>query len=278
MLRGALRALLVLAIALGAAGYVGVPLLERRLTFFPVPADPARPWTPPSGAQDVFFESAPGITLHGWYWRADPAKPAPITVLYSHGNSDNVVPFAPEAARLAAAGFDVLLFDYRGYGRSGGASEGEATLVSDGRAALDYLVRQRGVPPQSVAHYGYSLGSILAADLSVSHPCRAVVLLAPLASMPAHLSLTMPWLPQSLHGLGRNRFDTVGKIARANCPVMVIHGDRDEVINIAQGRGVWEAARDPKRLMIIRGGPHWLGSVGNTHVDAAAEFIRSPHF
>ncbi|MBX3501866.1 MAG: alpha/beta fold hydrolase [Alphaproteobacteria bacterium] len=277
MLRGALRALVVLAVALGVAGHFGLPILERHLTFFPLPADPARPWTPPAGAQDVFFDSAPGITLHGWYWRADPAKPAPITVLYSHGNADNVVPFAVEAARLAAAGFDVLLFDYRGYGRSAGISESEATLISDGRAALDYLVRLRGVPPESIAHYGYSLGSVLAAELAVSHPCRAVVLLAPLASMSAHISLVLPWLPQSLHGLARNRFDTVGKIARASCPVMVIHGDRDEVIDAAQGRAVWAAAREPKRLMVIPGGPHWLGSAGNAHVDAAAEFIRSPH-
>lgn len=273
----AVRVLVILAVALGAMAYFGLPALERDLTFFPVPADPARPTTPPAGAQDVFFDSAPGITLHGWYWRADPAKPAPVTILYSHGNADSVVPFAPEAARLAASGFDVLLFDYRGYGRSAGTSENEATLFSDGRAALDYLARVRGVPPELIGHYGYSLGSILAAELSVTYPCRAVVLLAPLASMSTHISLVLPWLPEWSHGLARNRFDTVGKIARANCPVMVIHGDRDEVIDVAQGRAVWAAAREPKRLMIMPGGPHWLGSAGTTHVDAAAEFIRSPH-
>jgi len=276
VVRHAFRVLIALAAALGALAFVGVPALEHRFTFHPVRADPARPWTPPAGAQDVFFDSAPGITLHGWYWRADPAKPAPITVLYSHGNADNVVPFAPEAARLAAAGFDVLLFDYRGYGRSAGTSDNEATLFSDGRAALDYLVRARGVPPESIAHYGYSLGSTVAAELSVTHPCRAVVLLAPLASTSAHISLTLPWLPRSLHGLARNRFDTVGKIARANCPVMVIHGERDEVIDVAQGHAVWAASREPKRLMIVPGGWHWLSAAGNTHIDAATQFIRSP--
>lgn len=277
MLRRAFGFLTFLAVFLGGMAFIGVPILERRLTFLPVAADPARPWTPLAGAQDVFFDSAPGITLHGWYWRADPAKPAPITILYSHGNADNIVPFAPAAARLAAAGFDVLLFDYRGYGRSGGTSDNEATLFADGRAALDYLVRARGVPPESIAHYGYSLGSTLAAELSVTHPCRAVVLLAPLASMSTHLSLVFPWLPEALHGLARNRFDTVGKIARAKCPVMVIHGDRDEVIDVAQGRAVWAAAREPKRLMIMQGAGHWLGAAGHAHIDAAAQFIRSPH-
>jgi len=113
----------------------------------------------------------------------------------------------------------------------------------------------------------------------VTYPCRAVVLLAPLASTSMHVSLMFPWLPRWLHGLARSRFDTVGKIARANCPVMIIHGDRDEVIDVAQGRAVHAAAREPKRLMIIPGGRHWLGSGGSTtHIDAATEFIRSPHF
>lgn len=187
-----------------------------------------------------------------------------------------MVPFAPEAARLAASGFDVLLFDYRGYGRSVGTTDNEATLFSDGRAAFDYLVRERGVPPASIGHYGYSLGSVVAAELSVTYPCQVVVLLTPLASMSAHMSLVLPWLPTSLHSLGQNRFDAIGKIARANCPVMVIHGDRDEVIDLAQGGAVWAAAREPKRLMIMTGGRHWLSSTGTAHVDAAADFIRAP--
>lgn len=277
MIRHAFRLLTFLAVFFGAIAFIGVPALERHFTFRPRPADPAYARAAPAGAEDVFFDSAPGVKLHGWYWRARREQPAPVTILYAHGNAGNVQRFAPAAAHMASLGFDVLLYDYRGYGRSGGESEDEATLFADGRAALDYLVRARGVAPDTVAHYGYSLGSAVSAELSVNHPCRAVVLVAPLASISAQVAAMYPWLPEPFHILTRSRLDTVGKIARARCPVMVVHGDRDEIIGVEQGRAVFAAAREPKRLMIIPGASHWLGrSDGGRHIEAAADFIRAP--
>lgn len=275
MLRRVFRLLTVLAVAFGGTAFIGVPALERHLTFRPRPA--TYQWTAPSGAEDVFFDSAPGIRLHAWYWRADKAKPAAVTILYAHGNAGNVQRFAPAAAHMASMGFDVLLYDYRGYGRSGGESEDEATLFADGRAAMEYLVRTRGVAAETIAHYGYSLGSTVSAELSVTQACRAVVLVAPMASISAQVASMYPWLPEPFHFLARSRFDTVGKINRARCPVMVVHGDRDEIINVEQGLAVYDAAREPKRLMLIPGASHWLGRTdGGRHIDAAAEFIRAP--
>jgi len=274
MIRHTLRLLTFLAVIFCGIAFIGVPALERHFTFRPRVA--TYEWTAPAGAEDVFFDSAPGVKLHAWYWRADKSRPAPVTVLYAHGNAGHVQRFAPAAAHIAALGFDVLLYDYRGYGRSGGESEDEKTLFADGRAALDYLVRSRGVPADSIAHYGYSLGSAVSAELSVSDPCRAAVLVAPLASISAQVSQMYPWLPEPFHVLTRSRFDTVGKIGRARCPVMVVHGDADEIIGVEQGRAVHAAAREPKRLMIIPGATHWLGRSDSSHIGAAAEFIRAP--
>lgn len=275
MLRHSLRLLIFLAVVFGGIAFFGAPALERHLTFRPRPA--TYTWTAPSGAEDVFFDSAPGVKLHGWYWRADKTKPAPVTILYAHGNAGNVQRFAPAAAHMASMGFDVLLYDYRGYGRSGGESEDEKTLFADGRAAMDYLTRTRGVTAEGIAHYGYSLGSAVSAELSVTRACRAVVLVAPLASISAQVASMYPWLPEPLHALSRSRFDTVGKIDRARCPVMVVHGDRDEIVSVDQGRAVYAAAREPKRLMIIPGASHWLGRTdGGAHITAAAAFIRTP--
>jgi alpha-beta hydrolase superfamily lysophospholipase len=267
------RLLTFLAVVIGGIAFVGVPALERHFTFRPRTA--TYEWTAPSGAEDVFFDSAPGVRLHAWYWRADKTRPAPVTVLYAHGNAGHVQRFAPAAAHIASLGFDVLLYDYRGYGRSGGESEDEKTLFADGRAALEYLVQSRGVPADSIAHYGYSLGSAVSAELSVSDPCRAVVLVAPLASISAQVAAMYPWLPKPFHALTRSRFDTVGKINRARCPVMVVHGDRDEIISVEQGRAVHAAAREPKQLMIISGATHWLGRSDSSHIDAAAQFIQT---
>jgi len=268
-----IRLLSVLAVIFCGIAFIGVPALERHFTFRPRVATYA--WTAPSGAEDVFFDSAPGIRLHGWYWRADKSKPAPITVLYAHGNAGHVQRFAPAAAYIASLGFDVLLYDYRGYGRSEGQSEDETTLFADGRAAMAYLVKSRGVPAESIAQYGYSLGSAVSAELAVSEACRAVVLVAPLASMSAQVSQMFPWLPEPFHALTASRFDTAGKINRARCPVMVVHGDQDEIIGVEQGRAVYAAAREPKRLMIMPGATHRLGASDTSHLDAAAAFIRS---
>jgi alpha-beta hydrolase superfamily lysophospholipase len=267
------RLLSFLAVIFGGIAFIGVPALERHFTFRPRVATYA--WTAPAGAEDVFFDSAPGIRLHGWYWRADKSKPAQVTVLYAHGNAGHVQRFAPAAAYIASLGFDVLLYDYRGYGRSEGESEDETTLYADGRAAMAYLVKGRGVPGDSIAQYGYSLGSAVSAELATSDACRAAVLVAPLASVSAQVSAMYPWLPEPFHVLTRSRFDTVGKINRARCPVMVVHGDRDEIIGVEQGRAVYAAAREPKRLMIISGATHWLGRTDTSHLDAAATFIRN---
>ncbi|MGE0422919.1 MAG: alpha/beta hydrolase [Reyranellaceae bacterium] len=272
MIRHTLRLLTFLAVLFGGIAFIGVPALERHFTFRPRAV--AYAWTVPSGAEDVFFDSAPGVRLHGWYWRANREKPASVTVLYAHGNAGHVQRFAPAAAHIASLGFDVLLYDYRGYGRSEGESEDETTLFADGRAAWDYLVKTRGVPAQSIAHYGYSLGSAVSAELAVSGPCRAAILVAPLASVSAQVSAMYPWVPRPFHALTRSRFDTVGKIGRARCPVMVVHGDRDQIIGVEQGRAVYDAAREPKRLMIIPGATHWLGRSDSSHLEAAAAFIR----
>ena len=273
MLAHTIRLLSFLAVIFGGIAFIGVPALERHLTFRPRVATYA--WTAPAGAEDVFFDSAPGARLHGWYWRADKSKPAPVTILYAHGNAGHVQRFAPAASYIASLGFDVLLYDYRGYGRSGGDSEDETTLYADGRAAMAYLVRSRGVPAESIAQYGYSLGSAVSAELAVSDACRAVVLVAPLASISAQVAAMYPWLPEPFHALACSRFDTVGKISRARCPVMVVHGDRDEIIGVEQGRAVYAASREPKRLMIMPGASHRLGASDTTHLDAAAVFIRS---
>jgi len=87
--------------------------------------------------------------------------------------------------------------------------------------------------------------------------------------------VAVPWLPRSLHWIGRNRFESVRKIANVTCPVLVAHGTDDQVIPVAQGRALFAAAHEPKRLLIVPGGTHWLpGSAGNDYLAAVASFIN----
>ena len=277
LLRYVVSTVLLLTLA-GAIGfYAAAPYLERRVTFFPEKYDANTPWRLPAGATDVYFATSDGVRLHGWFLTGAMPRTG-ITVLLLHGNAGNLSGLAPDATFLQERGFDVFLVDYRGYGKSEGETLDEATLNLDGTAALRYLTAERGIDPTTIALFGYSLGTTVAADLAVSSPCRALALVAPLASARWQAHLVMPWLPDLfLHGM-HNHFDTVGKIGRANCPVLVVHGSDDEVISVVQGRAVYEAAPHLKRLVIVPGGRHWLpASSGRGYLEELASFfVTSP--
>ncbi|HEX8686234.1 MAG TPA: alpha/beta hydrolase, partial [Pyrinomonadaceae bacterium] len=212
---------------------------------------------------------------YGWLFRAA-ARPAAATVVYFHGNGGNLSYCDWVGAELAARGFDVLLFDYRGYGRSGGEMTDERGLYRDADAAYDFLTRGRGVPAREVVLYGQSLGTAAAADVASRRGCGALVLESGLSSAADMAGEVIPWLPRFVRGLTKNKLDSVSKLPRVGCPVLVAHGDRDEIIPAAQGRKLFEAAPEPKRLRIIEGAGHNdLSNVGGgQYIDSLADFIR----
>lgn len=253
LLRYVLTTVLILIVA-GAIGfYASAPYLERKLTFFPEKYDANTPWRLPAGAADVYFMTSDGVRLHGWFLTGAAPRTG-ITILLLHGNTGNLSGLAPDAAFLRERGFDVFLIDYRGYGKSDGETLDEATVKLDGAAALRYLTAERGVDPATIALFGYSLGTTVATDLAVSSPCRALAIVAPLASARWQAHMVLPWLSDLFLDQMRSPFDTVGKIGRVNCPVLVVHGSNDEVISVTQGRAVYEAAPQPKRLARISHG------------------------
>lgn len=272
----ALMLLLTIAVAVAVGLYAYVPWLERRMTFHPAKYDPKVPWQLPAGTSDVYFATSDGVRLHGWFLTGERPRIG-ITVLQLHGNAGTLQGFSADALVFQKHGFDVFLVDYRGYGRSEGEMLDEATIMLDGAAAMRYLTADRGLDPRSIALFGYSLGSAVAADLAVSQSCRAVALVAALASARRQAESVFPLMPGFFFGAMNNRFDTIGKIGRARCPVLVVHGDRDQVISVEQGRAVYEAARQPKRLVIVPGGGHWLpGSSGRGYLEELAAFFIAP--
>lgn len=262
---------------------VGVPLaiyivrrFERAVTFQPAPYDGGPTWRLPARGEDIWFETAGGIKLHGWHVRAETVTPK-ATVIYLHGNGGNLSYTGWLAEELSARGFDVLLFDYRGYGRSGGVSTGEASLNEDADAAYNYLVNARGVAPETIVLYGQSLGTTAAVDLASRKPCRALILESGLSSASDMAALVVPGVPRFFHRMGLNRFESARKLEAARCPVLVAHGEHDEVIPVAHGRALYDAAREPKRLIIIPRAGHnnVVATGGDEYLDTVAEFIRS---
>lgn len=199
------------------------------------------------GASDVWMQAADGVKLHGW-WLA-PENPRRVT-LYLHGNVGNVTHRGLHARRIVAAGSGVLLLDYRGYGRSEGRP-GEEGLYADAGAAYDWLIK-RGFSPGQIVIHGESLGTSVAVDLAARRPCAGVILEAPFTSANEMAARVLPLLgPLVMHA-----FDTRSKIAAVHAPLLIIHGDRDEVVPYALGRALFDAAREPKRFFTAAGCGH----------------------
>ena len=215
------------------------------------------------------------MRLHGWFVRAGADAPA-ATVIYFHGNGGNISYIGWLVRELSARGFDVLLFDYKGYGRSEGETTDEQSVYEDADAAYGYVVGERGVAPDTVILYGQSLGTAAAVDLASRKPCAALVLESGLSSAADMGARILPFVPRFVFRYTRNQLDSARKLAGVSRPVLVAHGDRDATIPVEQGRALFEAAREPKRLIVVPNAAHnnLVATGGAAYLDAVASFAR----
>ncbi|HEX8284407.1 MAG TPA: alpha/beta hydrolase [Pyrinomonadaceae bacterium] len=267
--------IVVLALIGLPVGYFMLRRFEASTIFHPERAARGGLWRVPAGAEEVWFETADRVKLHGWLFHST-SRPAAATVVYFHGNGGNLSYCDWVGESFAGRGFDVLLFDYRGFGRSEGESADERKLYADADAAYDFVTKSRGAEARRVVLYGQSLGTAAAGDVASRRACGALVLESGLSSAADMAGEIFPWMPRFLRGLTRNKLDTAGKLARVGCPVFVAHGDRDEVIPARQGRRLFEAAPEPKRLLVVEGAGHNDLSIvgGEKYIDTLAQFIR----
>jgi uncharacterized protein len=249
--------------------------LEFMATYNPEPYVPGPNWALPPNGEEVWVKVANGDRVHGWFLRAR-ERPAVATVLHCHGNGGNLSSVVGVAQELTARGFDTMIFDYRGYGRSEGRLTDEWGLYADAEAFYNHLVHDRGVRAEKIALYGQSLGTTAAIDLASRLPCGALIVESGLSSASDMGVVSFPWLPRQLHFLAKNRFESARKISSVKCPALIAHATNDPVIPVEQGRKLYESARDPKRLVIVEGGEHVLfGSAGEKFVVGLVDFIRA---
>ncbi|MGH9874057.1 MAG: alpha/beta hydrolase [Pyrinomonadaceae bacterium] len=267
---------LLVALILFAAVFIfGLRKIERAIAFHPERIKPGETWVAPAGSEDVWFVNRDGNRLHGWYFQSR-AKPAKTTIIYFHGNGGNVSNVGWIGERLAARGFNTLLFDYRDYGRSEGELQDEQGLYADADAAYEYVTKQRGEPARTIVLYGQSLGTAAVADLASRRECAAIILESGMSSGSDVARVALPWLPQQLHFLAKNRFDSARKLSRIHCAVLITHGEPDQTILTEQGRALFAAANEPKKLMIYQGAGHSVfGTVGDEYLDVIDEFITN---
>ncbi|HEX8136622.1 MAG TPA: alpha/beta hydrolase [Pyrinomonadaceae bacterium] len=249
--------------------------LESAVTFHPARYSSNSLWRLPEGAEDVWLTTSDNVLLNGWFVRSK-IQPSSATIIYFHGNGGNISDVGWVGKNLASRGFDVLLIDYRGYGRSHGNVDSERELNLDGDAAYDYIVNMRGVRPEKVVLFGQSLGTTVAVDVASRNPCGAVILESGLSSAADMASQVLPWITRYLYVLGKNRFESARKLAKVKSPILIAHGDPDPVIPVEQGRKLYAAANEPKKLLVYPGAGHNVhGVVGEKYLDEVRGFIHN---
>jgi fermentation-respiration switch protein FrsA (DUF1100 family) len=198
-----------------------------------------------------------------------PNPRAAVTLLYAHGNAEDLGWLAPVLERYRQEGFSVLAFDYRGYGLSTGGAPTTDGATRDMEAVYRHAVSTLGVAPSSLVLYGRSVGSGPATALAARVPVGGLVLEGGFRSVFRVLS-SLPLLPF-------DKFENHRLIREVRRPVLVIHGTADEVIPFSHGRALFEAANEPKRSLFLEGVHHnELVEEGGTRYWAALrEFAAS---
>ena len=227
-----------------------MPSLLDRQIFRPAGSVDARPEDLGLDYEEVFLTAADGTRLHAWFF---PGKSG-VTLVFFHGNAGDVT-HRLDMIPLLQAGLDVsiLLFDYRGYGRSEGAPT-ERGVYLDSLAAAQWA-RERE-ETRALVYYGRSLGAAAAIETALREPPAALIVEAAFLSIAEMAAVSHPFIGLVSRLWLRGRFDNASKISRLKTPLLVIHGDRDDTVPLDHGLRLYKAAPYRKELYIVRGAGH----------------------
>lgn len=214
--------------------------------------------------QPMEIRASDGTALYAWFLpaRGDPQA----TVLYLHGNAENISSHLPSIAWMPAAGFNVLALDYRGYGRSGGDPSLDGAQL-DIHAAMAALLRRPDVDPQRIVIVGQSLGAALAihyaAHTDLRHNLRAIVvdssffdyrLIAQEKLAKSILTWPFQWLPRLTID---NDYSPAASVhAVSPIPLLFIHGDQDATVPLVHSERLFKLAAEPKEFWVVPGAGH----------------------
>lgn len=258
------RAFIAIAIAVTFWSVVTM-VFEQKFIFFPdkFPIGWYDESAQVAGLVDCWPVTDDGVKLHGWFLPADSAI---ATLVIAHGNAGNISHRLDLLEAIRRTGFNVFMFDYRGYGRSEG-SPGEEGIYRDGVAAFDYARGLPGVDSQRIVFWGTSLGGAVAVEVATCRSIAALVLESTFTSAKDVATFHYPFLPSRY--LLRTKLNSIDKISRVHVPLLMMHGRRDRVIPFKLGRELFTAANEPKEFYEIPGADH-----NDTYIVGGSAYFR----
>lgn len=201
------------------------------------------------GVVEVTLRNESGDRLYSWYGKAEAGQP---TILFFHGNGGSIPTRHERFRQWMSEGFGMFMLGYPGYGGSDGVPS-ERTFREASQLAYDFL-REQGVSAEDIVIYGQSIGTGVAVWLASEQIARALILEAPMTSAIDVAETHYPYLPVSL--LLKDKFLSIDYVGKIDMPLLIVHGDADQIIGIEHGRSLFEAAIEPKAFFQVKGAGH----------------------
>ncbi len=235
---------LVLAYALLVAF---VYLRQAKMLYFPTRQIEATPENLNLSFDEVTLQTSDGVHISAWYI---PSPKARGFLVFCHGNAGNISHRLDSIRLFHEMDLSVLIFDYRGYGKSEGEPS-EKGMYLDVEAAYDFLVNVKGAAPSRIIVFGRSLGSAVAAELAMRRTAGALIIESGFTSVPDLGRKFFPHMPVKL--ISRFHYATIDKVGRLHLPKLFIHSPDDEIVPYAHGKSLFAAATEPKEFLTIHG-------------------------
>lgn len=244
-----------------------VYIYQDKLVFFPQKFSNDFDFNLSPNEKELFIETSDSEKINAIYATLPGNR---NVVLYFHGNATSLNTWQAVADDLLSKGVNLLMIDYRGYGKSTGTFS-ENGFYKDAEAAYEYL-KANGYNDSSIYFYGRSLGSGVAVEMATRHPVRGLVLEAPYTSMLQVAKNRHPYLLP--HLLLKYKFNSLEKAGRIKTPVLILHGTNDAVIPVKQAYELFDAIKEEKKMIALKGGDHNNLSAFDNYYTALSNFLK----
>lgn len=245
-----LARLVVIAALSYAAACVGLVFLQRHVIYIPAEGADKPEAFGLVGVDVVTLDTPDGEKLETWTWEGLKEKPV---IVFFHGNAGNLEDRFGMFQMFKNLGFGFIAVDYRGYGNSTG-SPTYKSLITDALLVLDHTSSASHFAGRKVVLYGESLGTGVATEAATKRTVDGVVLQSPYTSIADAAKDRFPWLPVDL--LLTERFTNVPQIAHINAPLLVLHGEEDELFPVSMAQNIFDMASGEKRIEVLAGVGH----------------------
>lgn len=263
MLHQAFRLTIIAALAY-AAICVAMVVLQRSMIYLPAKGAHAPDAFGLAGVEVEKLTTPDGETVETWRWKGTSDKPV---IVFFHGNAGNLEHRHAIFRMFMDLGYGFVALDYRGYGNSTG-SPSYGSIIGDARLVLDRTLAAADFSGRKVVLYGESLGTGVATEIAVGRDIAGVILQSPYTSIAAAAAERFPWLP--VRFLLTERLSNITHVAAINAPLMILHGDRDELFPLQMAKEIFDKATGPRKLEILQRTGH-----NDIHPEDIEDFVST---